>query len=138
MLGGQNLAVARQTRQPRAAQLLIEYLTGEQSQRTLFEKGGFAATRDVVYADVDLKETYPYLPLLRKEIRPRRLRPVSPHYVNFSQVLRGYVRTVLKGKGTLPDDLARRLTDALHDRRRPAPRRTEPRPPAQYASAARR
>ncbi|SCG63003.1 extracellular solute-binding protein [Micromonospora humi] len=113
VLGGQNLAVARQSRQPRAAQALIEYLTGEESQRTLFEKGGFAATRAVVYSDAIIKENYPYLPLLRDAVDRARLRPVSPHYVNFSLVLRGYVMTVLKREGTLPDDLARRLTDAL-------------------------
>ncbi|MFI5833150.1 extracellular solute-binding protein [Micromonospora sp. NPDC051300] len=112
VLGGQNLAVARQSRQPRAAQALIEYLTGEESQRTLFEKGGFAATRAVVYADAAIRENHPYLPLLRDAVDRARLRPVSPHYVTFSRVLRGYVRDVLEGR-TLPDDLAARLTDAL-------------------------
>ncbi|WBB72329.1 extracellular solute-binding protein [Micromonospora sp. WMMD1128] len=121
VLGGQNLAIARQTGQPRAAQLLIEYLTGEQSQRTLFEKGGFAATRAVVYEDVDIQNEYPYLPLLLEAIKTARLRPVSPQYVNFSRVLRGYVGTVLDGKGSLPDDLAQRLTDALHGKTPPSP-----------------
>ncbi|MDG4802402.1 extracellular solute-binding protein [Micromonospora sp. WMMD980] len=112
VLGGQNLAVARQSRQPRAAQALIEYLTGEESQRTLFEEGGFAATRAVVYEDVGIKENYPYLPLLRTAIDRARLRPVFPHYVTFSRVLRGYVREVIEGRA-LPDDLDARLTDAL-------------------------
>ncbi|QLQ39773.1 extracellular solute-binding protein [Micromonospora robiginosa] len=112
VLGGQNLAVARQSRQPRAAQALIEYLTGEESQRTLFEKGGFAATRAVVYTDAVIKENYPYLPLLQGAVDRARLRPVSPHYVNFSRVLRGYVREVIEGR-TLPADLEARLTEAL-------------------------
>ncbi|MEV0002010.1 extracellular solute-binding protein [Micromonospora sp. NPDC050980] len=112
VLGGQNLAVARQSRQPRAAQALIEYLTGEESQRTLFEKGGFAATRAVVYADTAIRENYPYLPLLRDAVDHARLRPVSPHYVNFSRVLRGYVREVIEGRPP-PADLDARLTDAL-------------------------
>ncbi|MEU4771860.1 extracellular solute-binding protein [Micromonospora sp. NPDC023644] len=112
VLGGQNLAVARRSQQPRAAQALIAFLTGEQSQRMLFERGGFAATRDVVYSEAAIKAKYPYVDKLRKAVDTARLRPVSPHYVHFSRVLRGYVRTALTG-GTLPSDLDQRLSEAL-------------------------
>lgn len=112
VLGGQNLAVAKQTRQPRAAQALIAFLTGDQSQRILFQRGGFAATRADVYSDEAINQQHPYVRLLLDAVNRARLRPISPYYVNFSVVLRGYVRTALEG-GTLPADLDQRLTQAL-------------------------
>lgn len=112
VLGGQNLAIARQTGQPRAAQALIGFLTGEESQRRLFQRGGFAATRATVYQDATVRQEYPYAALLRAEIDRARRRPESPHYPTFSLVLRRYVIAVLNG-GDMPADLAQRLTDAL-------------------------
>ncbi|MBE1491583.1 extracellular solute-binding protein [Plantactinospora soyae] len=120
VLGGQNLAIAKQTGQPRAAQALIAFLTGEQSQRILFQRGGFAATRTVVYADEAINQQYPYVKLLLDAVNGARLRPVSPYYVNFSLVLRGHVRAVLDG-GDLPADLDERLTQALRGLTPPPP-----------------
>lgn len=117
VLGGQNLAIAERTRKPRAAQALIEFLTGERSQRLLFVNGGFAATRAVVYEDESIKQKYAYLPRLREAIDTARLRPVSPNYVAFSRVLNEQVHNVLTGKReSLPPDLADRLTRALQGR----------------------
>jgi multiple sugar transport system substrate-binding protein len=117
VLGGQNLAISDRTRKPRAAQALIEFLTGERSQRILFEKGGFAATRAAVYEDETIKQKYPYLPRLREAIDTARLRPVSPNYVSFSTVLNELVHQVLLDGGqSLPPDLADRLTRALQGR----------------------
>jgi multiple sugar transport system substrate-binding protein len=45
VLGGQNLAIARDTDKPRAVQELIQFLTSPESQLILFEVGGFAPTR---------------------------------------------------------------------------------------------
>ncbi|MFI9642332.1 extracellular solute-binding protein [Micromonospora sp. NPDC051925] len=113
-LGGQNLAVAKQSRQPRAAQALIEFLTSRESQTQLFEPGGFAPTRNDVYADEDLRGKFPYLGLLAEVVREARVRPRVPHYFQFSQVFREGVRTALEGDGTLPKDFETRLNQALH------------------------
>jgi multiple sugar transport system substrate-binding protein len=114
VLGGQNLAIAERSRKPRAAQALIEFLTSAESQRALFEKGGFAATRAAVYEDEGIKEKYPYLPELRGAIETARLRPVSPNYDAFSKLLIARVHEVLTGaKGELPRDLAEQLSRAL-------------------------
>lgn len=114
VLGGQNLAISARTEQPRAAQALIEFLTGEGSQRLLFDKGGFAATRASVYENEEIKAKYSYLPRLREAVEGARLRPVSANYVPFSQRLSERVHDVLAGPSTaLPDDLAEQLTAAL-------------------------
>jgi multiple sugar transport system substrate-binding protein len=117
VLGGQNLAISERTKRPRAAQALIEFLTGERGQRLLFVNGGFAATRAGVYEDEAIKQKYPYLPRLREAIDTARLRPVSPNYVAFSGVLNELVHEVLTGRlAALPPDLADRLTRALQGR----------------------
>ncbi|MGN9914853.1 extracellular solute-binding protein [Micromonospora palomenae] len=112
-LGGQNLAIAKQSRQPRAAQALIEFLTREEAQRTLFTVGGFAPTRTDVYADAALRQRFPYLALLAEAVREARVRPRVPHYFQFSRVFREGVRTALEGDGTLPEDFEARLNRAL-------------------------
>ncbi|HEU4348058.1 MAG TPA: extracellular solute-binding protein [Actinoplanes sp.] len=113
VLGGQNLAVARSSDQPRAAQALIEFLTGERSQQVLFEHGGFAATREVVYRDENITTKYPYATTLLEAIRRARPRPETPHYTDFSLELRKVVTEVWQNDGEITADHARRLTDAL-------------------------
>lgn len=97
VLGGQSLAIARSTDQRRAAQDLIEFLTGPYSQVRLFEAGGFAPSRRVVYEDTWLQEQYPYLTDLGAAVADARLRPVRPHYERFSEALRRIVRPYLVG-----------------------------------------
>ncbi|WP_305788973.1 extracellular solute-binding protein [Symbioplanes lichenis] len=117
VLGGQNLAVSERSEQPRAAQALIEFLTSEPSQRTLFDPGGFAATRARVYEDETIKKRFPYAETLRAAVDSARLRPVSPYYVDFSEVLHTEVAKVLTGQAPqLPRNLAAQLSSALRGR----------------------
>lgn len=112
-LGGQNLAVSKQSRHPRAAQRLIEFLTGERSQQLLFERGGFAATREIVYRDATVVKLYRYAPALLASIGSARSRPVTPHYAQFSETFRAIVRQALADGGRLPPDATSRLERAL-------------------------
>jgi multiple sugar transport system substrate-binding protein len=113
VLGGQDLAIARGTGRPRAAQALIEFLTSERSQQILFERGGFAATREIVYHDVTVLDRYRYAPVLLDALRAARPRPVTPHYPRFTEVFRDIVRSALRNGGQLPADATRALADAL-------------------------
>jgi multiple sugar transport system substrate-binding protein len=113
VLGGQNLAVARSSDQPRAAQALIEFLTGERSQQILFEHGGFAATRGIVYQDANITTKYPYATTLLEAIRRAKKRPVTPHYTSFSLEFRKVVAEVWANDGEITAEHARRLTEAL-------------------------
>jgi multiple sugar transport system substrate-binding protein len=113
VLGGQNLAVARSSDQPRAAQALIEFLTGERSQQILFEHGGLAATREIVYRDQNILSKYPYAGILLEAIRTARSRPETPHYTDFSREFRAVVLDVWANDGEITAEHARRLTDAL-------------------------
>jgi multiple sugar transport system substrate-binding protein len=118
VLGGQNLAIAAGTGKPRAAQALIEFLTDARSQQLLFERGGFAATREIVYHDRAVIQKYRYAPLLLEAIREARARPVTPNYTQFSEAFRAVVREALDAHGHLPDDATDRLTAALRGQRR--------------------
>lgn len=118
VLGGQNLAVARSSAQPRAAQALIEFLTGERSQQILFEHGGLAATREIVYRDQNITAKYGYAGTLLEAIRAARPRPSTPHYTDFSLEFRAVVLEVIDGEGEITADHVHRLTDALKGKRR--------------------
>ena len=113
VLGGQNLAIARNTGKPHAARALIQFLTGEPSQRMLFERGGFAATRKPVYDDPSVQKDNPYVTVLRRAIEDAGLRPVTPFYANFSKQFQQGVGYALQHGGTVEPDLGDRLTKAL-------------------------
>jgi multiple sugar transport system substrate-binding protein len=117
VLGGQNLAVSRDSDQPRAAQALIEFLTGERSQQILFEHGGFAATRQIVYRDANIIAKYPYATTLLEAILRAQQRPVTPHYTDFSREFRKVVMEAWADDGEITPDHARRIADALQGRR---------------------
>jgi multiple sugar transport system substrate-binding protein len=118
VLGGQNLAVAAGTDKPRAAQALSEFLTSPRSQQILFERGGFAATREIVYRDEEVTQKYRYALTLLSAIRQARPRPVTPYYAGFSEEFRGVIRQAMDAEGQLPADATDRLTDALNGHRR--------------------
>ena len=112
VLGGQNLAVAADTKRPRAAQALIEFLTSDHSQQILFERGGLPATRAVVYHDEAVRERYPYVTTLENALREATVRPTLTRYARFSETFRGVVDAVLRGGQPVPEDLSERLADA--------------------------
>jgi multiple sugar transport system substrate-binding protein len=118
VLGGQNLVIASSSRHPRAAQALIEFLTSERSQQILFERGGFAATREIIYRDPVVMGEYPYASSLLDAISNARPRPQIPHYKEFSEAFRRIVRYALEHNGELPNDAVAVLTDALRGKLR--------------------
>lgn len=111
-LGGQNLAVSAHTDQPVAARKLVEFLTDARSQQLLFERGGFAATRQVVYLDTKVRADYPYAALLLDALVSARRRPESPRYQRYSEVLRGTAHPALSTPDILDASGLRRALDA--------------------------
>ncbi|GAA4197107.1 extracellular solute-binding protein [Microbispora amethystogenes] len=109
VLGGQNLAVSAWTDKPRAAQALIEFLTSPSSELILFEVGGFAPTREYAY----MYATRPYRDELRAAVKRARLRPVTPHYTEFSATFREGVLYAISNKGRYPADFPRKLASVV-------------------------
>jgi multiple sugar transport system substrate-binding protein len=116
VLGGQNLAVAAGTTRPAAAKALVEFLTSEASERTLFGAGGLPATRADVYRYADVKARQPYASELLTAVNEARPRPVTTHYPLFSDTFQDLMDRALHNGGQLPSDAVRRLTDALNGR----------------------
>lgn len=112
VLGGQNLAVARTSQRPEAAQELIEFLTSRQSQATLLIEGGLAAIRADAYGDA-AAAGHPYAGVLLTAIGDARARPITPHYPRFSEVFRAIVLEAMADDGVLPPDATERLERAL-------------------------
>ena len=118
-LGGQNLAIASESRHPEAARKLIQFLTGEASQQVLFQDGGLASTRVRTYKDPQIQRSYPYASTLLTAVDDAELRPVTPHYWLFSQVFRQVVSEALDGDGDLTDAQIHLLERALKGKRTP-------------------
>ncbi|RAS62401.1 carbohydrate ABC transporter substrate-binding protein (CUT1 family) [Lentzea atacamensis] len=115
-LGGQNLAISAKSAKPRAAKALIEFLTSPRSQQLLFERGGLAATRGIVYQDSRVATEHPYARTLLRAIENARLRPVTPYYSRFSDEFRAIVRFAIDHDGELPAGAEQSLIGALQGR----------------------
>jgi multiple sugar transport system substrate-binding protein len=128
VLGGQSLAVAAASKYPVAARRLVEFLTDERSHQVIFERGGFAASREAPYRDpaapwareavtdglaaslVDYATgkgaTGTNEPLrkandaLRQALDGASPRPRLQHYVELSEEFRRYVRATLSPAGS--------------------------------------
>ena len=79
----------------------------------LFERGGFAATREIVYRDATVVKLHRYAPTLLDAIRSAHSRPVTAHYAQFSETFRQVVLEAFADGGQLPADAAPRLRRAL-------------------------
>ena len=111
VLGGQNLAIRAGTDKPRAAQALVEFLTGAPSQLILSEIGGFAPTRQSAYDNAKRPE----MQELRTALNNARVRPVTPHYVEFSRVFRdGVAEAINDRSGRLKPETLQRLAQILN------------------------
>jgi len=125
VLGGQNLAVSRHSAEPAAATRLIEFLTNADSQKLLFEQGGFAATRQSVYDDESIRARYAYAQELLKALIAAVPRPVGPCYVRFSEIFHDTVDDALRNGNPLPEDFVDQLNAALTCEPSPGPERTD-------------
>ncbi|WP_211363400.1 extracellular solute-binding protein [Saccharothrix saharensis] len=111
VLGGQNLAIRAGTGKPRAAQALVDFLTSAASQLILSEVGGFAPTRQSAYDNAKRRD----MQELRSALSSARLRPVTRHYVEFSQVFRdGVAEAINDRSGRLKPETLQRLAKILN------------------------
>jgi len=116
VLGGQDLAVASDSRRPRAAQALVEFLTNDTSEKQLFREGALPATRVDAYSDALVRAAQPYATTLLIALNNARLRPVTPNYPLFSGVFQRIVLEALHADGKVPSSAVRELTNALNGR----------------------
>lgn len=136
-LGGQSLAVTSDSERPRRARELIDYLTGAERQRRMFVCGGFAPVREDAYGGAfagacagedgtvpdsvrqQVREERKYAQELQNAVEQARVRPRTPYYAEFTDVLAGGLHPLLApsdGTALSGDDLRgldRRLDRSL-------------------------
>ncbi len=110
VLGGQNMAISASTDKPRAAQALIQFLSNPSSQQILSEVGGFVPTRQSAFN----YSKRPDAGELQDALNQARLRPITPHYTEFSQVFRQGIARALNNNGKLEDGFAAALADIVN------------------------
>src|SRR5581483_7543175 len=96
-LGGWHLGVNRFSPQPDLAWQLVAFLTSAESQHQLAVTSGLQPTRLSVYADPQVQQADPSLPLFFPLLQRARPRPVTPFYLMASTVLQSELSAIING-----------------------------------------
>lgn len=86
-LGGWNYMINRNSKYPKEAWRLIEWLTGYEMQVYDYKTGGSPPTRTKVYSNTELRQKDPLFTSMQNIVEHARLRPVSPHYPAVSETM---------------------------------------------------
>ena len=115
-LAGQNLAVASTSTQPLAARELIDFLTSPEIAELTFARLSGAPAVAAVYSSHDIQAQYPYASALAESIGRARVRPITPHYRQFSRAFGEVVADAVKRDGKVTDAQVRELEAILRGR----------------------
>jgi len=96
-LGGWQLGINKYSKHPEAAEKLIRFLTSADSQKRLALTIGYKPTRKSLYNDKDLIKEQPFTISLYDIFMKARPRPVSPFYMNMTQVMQSEFSAVISG-----------------------------------------
>jgi multiple sugar transport system substrate-binding protein len=111
VLGGWNIAIGACSRHRRTARAFMAFLSSEPSQRTLFEKAGFAPTIAALYDDPELVATYPYLARLKSSVNNALTRPSTAYYPRVTEAVQERLHPVIVGREALDEALPDLLAD---------------------------
>jgi multiple sugar transport system substrate-binding protein len=102
-LGGWQFGISRWSNEPDAAWEFVQFMTSQESQRTLAVEAGLAPTRISVYQDPEIQEKMPHLKRFLPAFEKARPRPISPLYPMISQELqRLFSRAITEKQGDVP------------------------------------
>ena len=108
-LGGQQLAVSRDSSHPQEATDLVRHLTGSDEQKRRAIAGAFNPTRRSLYDDPELLAANPFLADFTAILDGAVARPSSVTGRRYNRVSSGFVQAVhdsLSGRGTAAENLA--------------------------------
>jgi multiple sugar transport system substrate-binding protein len=103
ILGGHNLVISRFSENPGAALALVDFLTSEEEQITMFGEYSLAPTIAAAYDDPAVQKKYDFATELKDSVAQARSRPVSPVYPQISQAIYKNVNEALAGRVS-PED----------------------------------
>jgi multiple sugar transport system substrate-binding protein len=98
ILGGHNLVISTASENPGAALKLVDFLTTEEEQVTMFRDYSLAPTIAAAYDDPGVQKKYDFATQLKDSVAQARSRPVSPVYPQISQAIYKNVNEALAGR----------------------------------------
>jgi multiple sugar transport system substrate-binding protein len=105
ILGGHNLVISVHSDNPGAALKLVDFLTSEEEQITMFKDYSLAPTIAAAYDDPGVQKKYEFATQLKESVAQARSRPVSPVYPQISQAIYKNVNEALAGRVSPEDAL---------------------------------
>jgi len=100
----------------RTAYDFINFLIASDTQLKFFEKAGFAPARESLYSDPALRSKYPHLEALLAAVKWARNRPVTPIYLEISELIQENLQPAVDNNGyadQVMDHLAEEMKAAL-------------------------
>ncbi|GIE84645.1 extracellular solute-binding protein [Actinoplanes regularis] len=112
ILGGQGLAVAKDSEHREEAEAVIHFLTGMPAQK-LLATYGFAPTAQEAYNDPEVKAAVPHLEIVRSAVEDAHPRPMRAGYADFARVFRQHTYDYLYRRVELTDGFVEGMQGAL-------------------------
>jgi multiple sugar transport system substrate-binding protein len=98
ILGGHNNVISVFSENVGAALKLVDFLSSEEEQITMFRDYSLAPVVAAAYDDPDVQEKYEFATALKDSVAQARSRPVSPVYPQISQAIYKNVNEALAGR----------------------------------------
>ena len=98
ILGGHNDVISVFTDNPGAALKLVDFLSSEEEQITMFRDYSLAPVVTAAYDDPGVQKKYKFATDLKESVAQARSRPVSPVYPQISQAIYKNVNEALAGR----------------------------------------
>jgi multiple sugar transport system substrate-binding protein len=112
ILGGQSLAVAKDSPHSAEAIRAVHFLTDTTAQK-LLTSFGFAPTGVDAYIDADLQASLPHLSLIRNAVEGSRPRPMHANYAEFARRFADHMRRYLHDGEELTQQFIQDIRGAL-------------------------
>jgi multiple sugar transport system substrate-binding protein len=111
-LGGWNMLISATSDKQEEAWEFVQFMTGEESQKTRALQGSFLPTRTSLYSDQEIQEKVPVVGLGEEALKNARPRPVSPYYSDMSLEMQEQFNASLKGEVS-PEEAVKTLQGSL-------------------------
>jgi multiple sugar transport system substrate-binding protein len=95
--GGWNLMISKFSRQIPEVIKFVKFLISEESQKIMYEEGGYLPVNRNLYEDKDFVKRHPDLKFFEKLYQTGVYRPFIENYTNVSDILSHYVNSAIKG-----------------------------------------